>query len=158
MSAYIVDKAHIDALVQAAGRVQPMAHSSGMKWFTRNPEARFGMDIHEIHYNDKPRANEVGQMLWDENHKSVNARYNQVGLAESYTFQRGEDLAPIVILNAIDGYEYQSCEHVGWHDSEAKAFCDALRLKMTRMLPGYRESKGWSLTESDVRPTRFNHG
>ena len=45
-------------------------------------------------------------------------------------------------LEAIDVYEYQACEHPEWETSEARAFCDALRRGLTRMLPGAEASQG----------------
>ena len=42
------------------------------------------------------------------------------------------------LLNAIRGYQYQTCEHPSWETSEAKAFCEALQQRLISMLPGYR--------------------
>ena len=50
------------------------------------------------------------------------------------------------ILAAISCYEYQACEHPEWLASEAKAFCDALRMHMIRMLPGY--GGVWEVTDA----------
>lgn len=53
---------------------------------------------------------------------------------------------PVVVLKALDCYEYQACEDDGWQASEAKRLCDALRAKMIRRLPGY-ENAPWEWTE-----------
>src|ERR1035437_1272028 len=158
MSAWIVSKAHIDALVNAAGSVDFQNHSSGMSWWN-------GDERHEMTYSDRVRASEVGMMLWATNLESINARYpdtiedesgcpgpndfeGSVSVAE-YRFTPTRDLEPEVILKAISCYEYQSCEHEGWKTSEAKSFCEALEHKMIGRLPAYNLAP-WGLEESYV--------
>jgi len=50
---------------------------------------------------------------------------------------------PLVVLKAIACLEYQSCEHPGWLDSEARVFCQALRRVAITALPGYSAAQGW---------------
>jgi hypothetical protein len=162
MSAFVVNKAHIDALVTAAAEVRN--HDSGMRWFAA--EGNFAR--HELTYSDTDRLSEVGMMLWAENVASVEARYPDTletgdypgpasferESAALYRFDRTEVLAPVVILKALDCYEYQSCEHEGWYASEARQFALALRDKMIHALPGYDNGPGWELDEAQVRPQR----
>jgi hypothetical protein len=48
-------------------------------------------------------------------------------------------------LCAIDGYEYQSCEHPGWWASGSSHFCHRFRKALVRCLPGYEEA-AWEWT------------
>lgn len=54
-------------------------------------------------------------------------------------------LTAVEALKAIDGYEYQACEHDGWEASEAKAFCEALRRALIGALPGYDAADTWGI-------------
>lgn len=179
MSALIVSKAHIDAMVTAAA--SPGAVDGGLRW-----ESSYDLDLRhvfeeqgyeaylkalsahrrKVSYGDLDRCSEVGMMLWRENLASVQYRYDERDGNElpgprdftpsqiaAYRFKRTDVLSPVVILNAIAYYEYQSCEHPGWQTSEARSFCEALRHKMIDRLPGMDEAP-WGLAESDVRPSR----
>ena len=150
MSAWIVSKSHIDALVSAA-LVAARENGSSFRWYDSD-----GNHSHEITYTDTIRASEVGMMLWGENLASINARYPDTIEDESacpgpcdfegsisvagYRFTRTPRLEPVVILKGVSCYEYQSCEHEGWKSSEAKAFCAALTDSMIALLPGYEEA------------------
>ena len=70
MSAYIVDRAHIDYLVCAALYMRTEIHGLKMRW------QRNGRRIELTEAN----ATEVGQMLWDECIKSVQHRYHEVSV------------------------------------------------------------------------------
>ena len=99
-------------------------------------------------------ADQTGQMLWRENHLSVNHRYDELPKVEPsspYIFERplkrlqhNGRLDPMQVLKAIDCYEYQSCEHPGWLKSEAKAYCGVLRRRIVHSLPGYDEAS-WGI-------------
>lgn len=136
MSAFVVDKKHIDVLVRAA--ISKSYHD----------ELRY---YHEGTWREvnHERADEVGQMLWDANVRSVSYRYPHDSLESlpgrvdspwlkpySYDFQ-----APVVtaveVLKAIACFDYQSCEHPDWEASEAYSFCEGLRHHAINSLPGY---------------------
>ena len=164
MSAFIVDKVHIDALVTAAMELTPGEHSSGLRWIVPNPSKPGGYEAKELGYFDKIRASEVGQMLWAENLASIHGRYpdtaetdsNYPGPADFESYQVGRYewehvpgiIDPLAIVDAISCYEYQSCEHDGWRTSEAQIFCDALKDKMIRRLP--RKMSVWEITDRDL--------
>jgi hypothetical protein len=57
----------------------------------------------------------------------------------------GKLLTIVEALKAIDGYEYQSCEHPGWWDSGASHFCHRFRKALGHCLPGY-EAAEWTWT------------
>jgi hypothetical protein len=87
MSAWIVTKTHIDALVQA-------------------------MVVERVIEADK--ATEVGKHLWSENYRSVNARYGGRARRPAYRFEGIEaPLDDAVIARNIGCYWYQTCEHDG---------------------------------------------
>jgi len=163
MSAFIVSKAHIDALVDAAIASQ----SDRLSWYDTDITGLWGdcgsyeeysailaSHRHEATIEEVDR---IGRMLWGENLKSVQARYpddasgdrpGPIGLTdddiESYThglFYMRRPLPAVAVLKAINCYEYQSCEHGGWPRSEAKYFCDALKERMIRRLPGYDDAE-----------------
>jgi len=120
MSAYIVSKNHIDALVTVA---------LDWGWGQWTPEG----------------ADALGTMLWKENHKSVGYRYSESAKAPTYTFKRRVvPLAPVEVLKAIGCYCYQTCEHKGWGKSEAKRVMDDLRDFAISKLPGY-EAAAWGV-------------
>jgi hypothetical protein len=54
--------------------------------------------------------------------------------------RRADRLDPVVVLKQIDFYEYQSCEHPEWEDSEAYQFVNALRLRWIKNLPGWYDA------------------
>lgn len=142
MSAFIVGKTHIDALVSAGeGR-------DSVRWWHEN----------NSHQLTRDQRDAVGRMLWLENQRSVAYHYPNDGdgdwpgptgltlaTIEGYIFTRsraGLDLAGM--LKQIDAYEYQSSEHPGWVTSEARAYCDGLRRYLICRLPGY-ENAPWGL-------------
>ena len=152
MSAFIVSKAHIDALVQAG---LTSGYGSTLRWRHEGHERKLSPDTADV----------VGAMLWAENVRSVEHRYEHVAAGElpgtyvteapvegvepvelpewiqSYQFARVRRLEPVEILKAIDCYEYQSCEHEEWDESEAHTFCNELRMVTIGRLPGYDEAK-----------------
>lgn len=119
MSAFNVGMRHIDYLVAAAIRY----------------EATWGPDYHTIVDPDQ-----VGAMLIDANTSSVNYRYRDNNEPAPYAFRPVIDLAPIQVLKAVRCFEYQSCEHKGWKDSEAWNFCQVLTVRAIEALPGYTDA------------------
>lgn len=78
--------------------------------------------------------------------RSVNYRYDEDDWEPPYLFRPlpGTPDA-LVVLKAIDCLEYQSCEHPGWLDSEARVFYQALRRAAITELPGYSDAEGWPI-------------
>jgi len=141
MSAYIVDKAHINALLRFADAPAYHSHSS-FTWYHNE-------EWHELTHETEDA---VGQMLLDENVKSVCYRYPDDSITSLPGRTDAEYLMPFKAyptvnrptatdaLSMIGCYEYQSCEHPEWPESEAKAFCDALTHRAIRRLPGYEDA------------------
>lgn len=119
MSAWVVSRAHIDALVLA-----------GVQWgLVSDPSPE--------------RLAELGRSLWAENLASVACRYpdDNAGDRPGPAGFRDDDTltyaAPTVevllsaagVVKAIDCYEYQACEHPGWRDPANRAADYVRRLR-----------------------------
>jgi hypothetical protein len=143
MSADTVDHEHINVLLWAAAK--PVPPNGPMYWYYDNPTRCNQVDP------DGSNRDEIGQMLLDENAASVNHLYRRDDHAARYTHRRPQHTEWTVaeLLNAIRGYQYQSCEHPGWERSQAKAFCDALQQRLIATLPGYTEGP-WLITGSSL--------
>jgi hypothetical protein len=154
MSAYIVDRQHILYLVRAAmsHRLNP-SHSHARWIWNRNREAGT-YESGELMCNDYEHAAQVANMLWRENIKSVSHRYPHESsetlpgpINEQFVIEptdihcMWETFDPVQVLKALACYEYQSCEHPEWEDSEAFAFCKSLEKSAICVLPGYEEAE-----------------
>ena len=140
MSAYVVDRKHIDYLVNTASnwRTMKVWDDELGEWVTLTKK-------------------ELGQMLWDENVKSVSSRYEEcdpfnlpgcTGDAP-YLYEETSTHWPLdlpQIMKACHCLEYQSCEHPEWSDSKAKAFLEGLCKKAEQCLPGYEDAE-WGAPE-----------
>ena len=192
MSAYVVDRAHIAALVGAAqkrrirwfarieeGEDEGETHTAELPWgpdamsqaeLPWGPDAMsqaelpWGPDAMSQAERRSRRAeadtlNEVAGMLHMTNRRSVAYRYDEPIEAEipgscverevpwtEGECRLGRNLHAIVLLKAVHGYEYQSCEHPGWEGSEAQAFCRSLTRALITELPGYSEAPGWEIS------------
>jgi hypothetical protein len=163
MSAFIVSKKHIDALVGAAIAYKGRGIQA-FRWIAPNP-FQSGNSSYDVDCAlDLVNADQVGRMLWKENIRSVCHRYPEKDRAElseafsgyreaaeyadaeTYRFRRLLDTLPALpaLLKAIDCYEYQSCEHPEWEVSSARAFCQALRKTLIQQLPGY-DAAPWGI-------------
>ena len=133
MSAYIVSNAHIDALITFGLQDRHGGHE--LRWFHEGD----GPD--PWHTLELGNASEVGRMLLLENHRSVAYRYSEPVELVTYEYVRAGwavgRIDPVKILGALYCFEYQSCECDDWKQSEAFAFCDALRHRAIHKLPGY---------------------
>ncbi len=142
MSAFIQSNEHFDVLVSyfaSPVRGSGLWTKIGEDWDYLTPE----------------NAYKVAEMLNIENLKSVNHRYNE-GEQISYEFTYYDLLdmvyTPAEIAKAIDGLEYQSCEHDGWDSSEAKATLGRMRKHLLTKMRGYEDAETWSIDEVK-RPT-----
>jgi hypothetical protein len=121
---------HIDVLVTAA-----VSHD----------DFRYGRGQRVTYEN----VTQIGEMLRDQNIKSVDARYDDdpsmlpAWTAEPYHWD-SVPVSPLQAFKAIHCYAYQACEDSAWGQSDAKQFCDALERALVRSLPGYDEA-AWAL-------------
>jgi len=166
MSAFVVGDSHIDYLL-AAG-LKGGARSSELRWFApgdakstdyqrgevQGPTALASAQ-ERIRYLTEETITRTGHMLKAENRRSVGHRYDTKEPADFYRatwFQLvSKPTTPVQTLKAIACYEYQSCEHAEWEQSEAKAFCDALTKRMISKLPGYEEA-AWEIRPGERCP------
>lgn len=156
MNARMVTKAHIDALIAAALVGE---NRGNVMFFVTDTEPlegngvlvqQWGANSYSVRTVTSESAASIGQMLLAENMASVNARYAQDDIKPVYEFTRPtRSRETIEILMAIDGYTYQACEHDGWAQSDAAKFCEALRKRLIKKLPGYEEAQTW-LIEDDT--------
>jgi hypothetical protein len=131
MSAWLVSKKHIDALVYARGL-------NDMR----------GGRIDDIDNN------ELGRMLWRENMASMLARYGDAideKVLADYHYDPvsagvliGREFGPVYFIKAIHCYRYQSCEHDGWESSRSADYCKRLEQMLVHRLPGY-DAAPWGI-------------
>ena len=145
MSAFVVDKAHINALVNV-----------GLGLARRNPLTWYHNEEH--HRLNDGNADQVGQMLLDENIKSVDHRYEDCEVTDLPGRVDGDYLIPfkhklsynplpaVTVFSLINCYRYQSSETDDWEQTEAYAFCRQLEGRLIRNLPGY-DAAPWEWTE-----------
>ena len=147
MSAYIEDKAHIDALVTLARWGPERVISPDNSWRSSVGDS-------------DGETSRIGQMLADENIKSVQYRYHGEALETlpgpadksdllDYHYARGRSLTAVEGLKALHGYQYQSCEHPDWEESEAYRWVERLHDALIRFLPGYAEADTWSISDTE---------
>ncbi len=157
MSAFEVDKTHIDVLISAALQG---SHGGPLYWYHGEIPNTMPGEALPSHENYLERLNTTrrevtsdnagmwGALLVAENRRSVNHRYNEDEIEEPYEFTRyAGTFNAVAILKAISCYEYQSCEHPEWEASEAKSFCDALRTDQIHKLTGYDKAP-WEVTDA----------
>jgi hypothetical protein len=133
MSAYVVDRAHIHALVTAS----LIRGIGGI-----NPHFPDGLDFHGD-------ASAAGQMLWDENRRSVAFRYNESAEPVPYTFTpRRFPLSPVDVLQAIRGLRYQSCECPDYATTKAARWLACLEASAIATIT--ERSQAWSISDADA--------
>ncbi len=146
MSAYIQDSKHIAALVRVA---------------TKGPtDARYRWEPQWQLREQTPA--QVAQMLLDENVKSVSYRYDEPADSDlpgridrewtkTLDWDRliadARDLTIAEAFGAIDGYDYQACEHPDYRTSPAYYFVNDLRAHLASKVTGDGVDT-WSITEN----------
>jgi hypothetical protein len=139
MSAFIVEHAHIDALVSwaAHNRVSVYLQTTGNRVDVAGNETQ------------------IGKWLMEENEKSVLSRYPQDTLdsapgcigerSTNYKFREFlPALKPVEVLKACHCLDYQSCEHDEWPQSLAYGILQSIERAAMRQLPGY-ENAPWGV-------------
>ena len=148
MSAWMVSKGHIDALIRIS--------LEGPKDGNRRQWSRPYFQHQELTYT---QADLLGETLTKENLASINYRYpdtvhnpdNTPGPVEHYWLEpyeyrssQAKHITAVEALKAIACYEYQACEHPQWEQSEARAFCQLLREHIICALPGF-DAAPWGI-------------
>jgi hypothetical protein len=146
MSAYIVSRGHIAYLVEAGRRwgTGSPAVCRPLQWYGGRSQYAFEGAGGNTPPPRQRNAAEVGQMLWDENIRSIHARYpdtvgnlaNAPGITgENYRYRAhsitsstrliAPDIAGVVM--ACRCFAYQACETDDWEQSEAHGYIEALK-------------------------------
>lgn len=158
MSAHVVDATHIDVMLSIA--INGPKESVGAHWTAPYVCELLDGDEHSGPVS-AATADLAGRALLAECIASVSYRYPDDSpgqlpgpipnpVADQYEWTDfGRFLTPVEALCAIDGYEYQSCEHPGWSDSGSHHFCERFRHALIRCLPGY-EAAEWEWTPEKV--------
>ncbi len=145
MSAYVVEKCHINAMLRAG----MYSSSNPLHW-------RFAGEWKTLTTHN---ADEIGQMLLDENIKAVRCRYPDCGISDLPGRVDAEYLIPfkfemftrmptgVEAIKIARCYVYQSCEDEEFEQTEACAFVNALITHSFSRLPGY-EAACWDWVEN----------
>jgi hypothetical protein len=126
MSAWICSNKHISAILGAYAAAR-----------------RHGLPRTEITEED---ATALGQLLLDENYRSVNHRYDEndrgrFRLAKA-TYRAPPE--PVAALKLCMSLDYQSCECDDWQRTEAYYLLRKIIDVLVRALPGYDDAE-WSI-------------
>lgn len=129
MSAFICCDEHISAIVG---------------WYvTKGQEVNY-----ENRQKTREQMQELGQILLDENIRSVNHRYNENEPTEAFTLLDtfvSYPLSPIDIIKACNCLDYQSCETPDYEQTLAHKLLGEIISAACRALPGY-ELAAWEIT------------
>lgn len=127
MSAFILLEKHINTLITSALFASRYGYNFGV---VHNNQYK------TYHFND---TDILGQILVNQNYKSVNYRYDENEIPYKYHFKYTEAEA-IQILKACDCYDYQSCETEDYYSTEACAIIERIRRDTISTLPGYNDA------------------
>jgi hypothetical protein len=145
VSAWIVSKTHIDVLVRG------LIEAGG--YFHRGIWVPVGED----------NASEVGQMLWRENHKSINYRYGERKSTPAYRYVTPDKFITTsrvwgnvkylepqshvdrgLLAKQLHCYNYQTCEHETYYKSRAFSVVLQLGYEASSYVQGY-EDAAWGV-------------
>ena len=162
MSAYVHDNDHIDLIVSLAVRTEAYIQVA-------DATARWGRKTvglstsHGQSVTERITPTALGCILLAENIASVRGRYDTVddtpeGIEYDLAVSEYEH-QPVSLdartlgaqwavagIKALRSYVYQSCEHDGWHTSQAKQWADAITHHLFQFLDGYDDARTWSFT------------
>lgn len=150
MSAFVVDRNHIEFLVASALNLCELNRSNAFRW-------RANGAPYQLAPGDQEAADRVGQMLWDENIRSVLHRYpgdtreTMPGPCDE-TFEYRHDFGKVwpfkaaEVFKACHCWEYQTCETPDHEQTDAWAFVQALQRAAASHVPGY-EAAPWGAPE-----------
>lgn len=140
MSAYLVDADTIDLLVAAA---------DAWRLTFANREGTDAAELHVCSHRD-----EAGQLLWDENARSVNARYREKASAPTYTWtplclDRAAVAMPVavLVLGSVRCLRYQSCETEDYSSTRASRLLDRIEAEACRKLINVHDAP-WGFTRT----------
>lgn len=128
MSAFILGHKHINALVN----------------YAYNHDMHFCHD--DIGYNGQTDRRAIGQTLMNENHRSVNYRYEENDTPREYVFKFSDVYySSVQLLKACDCYDYQSCETPDYRETFAAKIVQGIRKHVIRNIEGYNDAM-WEIS------------
>ncbi|MFA7279133.1 MAG: hypothetical protein WC100_03465 [Sterolibacterium sp.] len=134
MSAFIVENKHIDYLINAALNLERGPYAQQFSWLRKY---RGAIDAAEA----AKELDAIGQMLLNENWRSINARYREENAAPVYIFNENSyrHAVPdaLQVLKSISCFEYQACESDDYEKTLTAQFCRELHNHYIPRLPGY---------------------
>jgi hypothetical protein len=161
MSAFMVSTDHIDAIVCVAinGPKGGESRWEGPRWAEGDPrivpwpeqiwrEVSVARTSNPFGSVGTITPDELGQMLCDENRRSLDYRYNEINEPVEYSYRKPSRRPTIAeAFKLLDCFEYQACETPDFEDSEAYRFMQCLRGSLIGSLPGYNAAPWeWSAT------------
>lgn len=137
MSAYIVSDNHINVIVSYF-----VDYRQNYKlWYELN--GNFG-------YMSEDDAPKVAHCLYEQNVKSVDARYDEEN-GGNYQFKFIRDAKQLYSIGeialALDGLEYQSCETDDYHQTDAYKIVQAMRKHLLRKMQERDNADTWHIDE-----------
>lgn len=90
-------------------------------------------DEYDLNAFDVKTKDDLGQILLDENYRSVNYRYGEDATPETYAYSR-YTVKTLEALQYLSCLEYQSCETPDWETTQAFRLCARLRKNMVGRL------------------------
>jgi hypothetical protein len=153
MSAHMVTRSHVLALVRLAllGPADPRTVSPdnvwhGPRWSALPLADLDGLTLSQLcavwRRADWTTCDDLAGLLWEDEADMV----PDVAAFTTGDVRKAPALSAVDGLQALAGYEYQSCEHPEWHESEALRFCESLRRSLCNFLT--RDSSCWSIPEA----------
>lgn len=130
MSAFVISNKHISAMLAATEHYKHHYHYT----------VRYEFDGRLYDFKDMRR---VGQILLDQNHKSVNIRYDE-NTTGFFSYVPTPKMPLVHVLSLCMGYEYQACEDPDWHKSEAYAIVQKIKDQCIQFLPGMDDAP-WTI-------------
>ena len=147
MSAWLVSKKHIDVLVAAVLQNGGYRHRGNFIKVIEDAAEWTGT-------GDCFCASELGEMLWRENHKSINSRYSSRTRTPLYTYRTPKEymvedtswnpvrhlVDPAILAKQVSCYDYQSCEHADYYRSHAASVVAQFAKALLGRVEGYEQS------------------
>ena len=138
MSAWLVSKKHIDIIITAALFAN---RGNTFRWYFEGKWRELRLD----------NADEIGQMLINQNADSVGTKYESTPSTElpgdidnailPYHYSRpAGDVTAIQAVKLINSYQYQASETGDWLKTESFKFTQSLKETLITMLKGYDEA------------------
>lgn len=93
-------------------------------------------------------AEQIGQILLDENVRSLVARYGEGDAKQAHTIDMGKiyyDANPDELIKMARGYAYQACESDDWKTTEAHGLIESLQEHLLGIISESVDHRFWAL-------------